>query len=251
MFELVIPARFNGPPKSGNGGWTAGALAAQLGNAEAHGPVRVTLRTPPPLETPMTVRTDGVGVLLEHAQADGATLVAEAEEVDEQLAVPDVVDGATAQAASATHPDPDGAWFGTCFVCGADRAEGDGLRILPGRVPGLLPGDDRVAAPWTPHASTWAAGTPEGHASLACTWAALDCAGGWSDDLLNRPMVLGRMTAQVHALPRLGEPHVVVGQLLRREGRRSFSATSLRDADGRLLASAEHVWFAVDPAMFG
>ena len=31
MTSLTVPARFNGPPGSGNGGWTAGALAEAAG----------------------------------------------------------------------------------------------------------------------------------------------------------------------------------------------------------------------------
>ena len=32
---VTIPARFNGPPDSGNGGYTAGVLAAALGASPA------------------------------------------------------------------------------------------------------------------------------------------------------------------------------------------------------------------------
>ncbi|MBM0239515.1 hypothetical protein JNW88_24485, partial [Micromonospora sp. ATA32] len=40
---MIIEARFNGPPGSGNGGWSAGVFAAGRGSA---GPVEVTLRRP-------------------------------------------------------------------------------------------------------------------------------------------------------------------------------------------------------------
>ena len=82
------------------------------------------------------------------------------------------------------------------------------------------------------------------------TWAALDCVGGWSEDLEGRPCVLGRMTARVDARPVVGEPHVVVGRRLGRDGRKSFTASTLYDADGRVVAAARHVWIAVDPAVF-
>ena len=58
------------------------------------------------------------------------------------------------------------------------------------------------------------------------------------------------MTAQVDALPRIGEEHVVVGLGRRTEGRKTFTAAALYDADGRLLGRAEHLWLAVDPAAF-
>ena len=41
MTSLVIDARHNGPPGSGNGGWTSGLVAGVIG---ATGPVEVTLR---------------------------------------------------------------------------------------------------------------------------------------------------------------------------------------------------------------
>jgi acyl-coenzyme A thioesterase PaaI-like protein len=74
--------------------------------------------------------------------------------------------------------------------------------------------------------------------------------GGWSEDLEGRPSVLGRMTARVDALPVVGEPHVVVGARLRRDGRKTFTASTLYDADGRVVATAQHVWIAVDPSAF-
>ena len=44
MNEIVVPGRFNGPPKSGNGGYSCGILAAHL-----PGTCKVRLRSPPPL----------------------------------------------------------------------------------------------------------------------------------------------------------------------------------------------------------
>ena len=53
----IVPARFNGPPHSGNGGWTSGALAALLAPAPGRA-VQVRLSAPPPLDVPLDV--DGV-----------------------------------------------------------------------------------------------------------------------------------------------------------------------------------------------
>ena len=64
-------------------------------------------------------------------------------------------------------------------------------------------------------------------------------------------MVLGRMTTRIDTLPVIGEEHVVVGAGRRREGRKTFTASTLYDADRRVVASAEHIWIAVDPALFG
>ena len=65
--SIVVPGRFCGPPDTGNGGYTAGLLAARTGLAGKDGidglggltgdgaAVRVTLRQPPPLESTIVV----------------------------------------------------------------------------------------------------------------------------------------------------------------------------------------------------
>ena len=54
---VIIPTRFCGPPDRGNGGITAGLLAAHIDGA-----AEVTLRRPSPLTTAMQVRSSGGGV---------------------------------------------------------------------------------------------------------------------------------------------------------------------------------------------
>jgi hypothetical protein len=254
--ELIVPRRFCGPPDSGNGGWTAGALAA-LDDAdspdnrcESWPPIEVSLRQPPPLDTAMQV--DEVAGLL--TAGFGGAVVATAQRVDRALVEVDPVPHDAAAAAESSYPGLDVHPFPTCFSCGTAREEGDGLRIFPGRT-GEGPAGDRVAATWTPHPSlhedwhTYVDDHPR--ASVATTWAALDCIGGWAGDLSERLMVLGRMTARVDDLPLIGEPHVVVGEGRGQDGRKTFTAATLNDADGRVVATAEHTWIAVDPAMFG
>ncbi|WP_210649264.1 hypothetical protein [Nocardioides sp. SYSU D00065] len=257
MSELIVPRRFCGPPDSGNGGWTAGALAACVEATDpgsrarraAPQPIEVSLRRPPPLDTPLVVTTEGGVTMLAHEQ----TVVASAQPAGRDLTEVEPVDPATAAAAASTYPGHDFHPFPTCFVCGTAREEGDGLRIFPGRV-GTAPSGDLVAAAWTPPASVaaeqWEADEPT-RASLPATWAALDCIGGWAGDLTERLMVLGRMTARVEDLPVVGEPHVVVGEGRGQDGRKTFTASTLYDADGRVVATAEHTWIAVDPALFG
>lgn len=247
--ELIIPTRFCGPPSSANGGWTAGALAERRGSgAHTSWPaVEVTLRQPPPLEAPLRVATDEDALTL---SADD-TLVASARAADDADIRPvDPVPRDEAAAAAAAYPGLRAHPFPTCFVCGTERAVGDGLRIFPGPVPDA--DGDRVAAPWVPHPNH---GAPEHHdgrdrVGVPVTWAALDCAGAWASDIENRPMVLGRMTAEIDALPIVGEEHVVIGQHLRTEGRKTFSATTVLDSDGRVVARAHQVWIAIDPAAF-
>ena len=66
---MRIDARFNGPPTSGNGGWSAGSFAVAAGAAGPGVPFEVTLRLPPPLETDLAVADGKV--------THGSTLVAE------------------------------------------------------------------------------------------------------------------------------------------------------------------------------
>ncbi|MGB0098768.1 MAG: hypothetical protein WBP61_00675 [Nocardioides sp.] len=231
MTDLFVPRRFCGPPSSGNGGWTAGALAAQVG---APG-VSVSLLAPPPLETPMAVEVvDGAHV----ATLDGSP-VARAEAAHDDLTVVAPVPVEEARAAEATYAGLSSHPFPTCFSCGTDRT--DGLRIFPGRVSDQA-GQARVAATWTPDDTLGDLGP--------ATWAALDCIGGWAGDLEERLMVLARMTARIDALPQVGAEHVVVGLGRRTDGRKTFTASALYTADGDLLGRAEHLWIAVDPAAF-
>lgn len=227
---LVVPARFNGPPHSGNGGYVAGLVAARLERPDV--PVTVTLMAPPPLEHPLAVEREGDRVSVR----DGDQAVAEAHVVDTDLEPVEPVPYDVARAASVEYPGYVFHAFPTCFTCGVDRQ--DGLAIHPGHL-----GEDRWAAPWTPDASL----TDDLHAA---TWAALDCTGGWAARFEEDVMVLGRITALVDALPQVGEPHVVMGRLLGAEGRKRLTATTIYDSDGRVLARAGQVWITVDAAAF-
>jgi hypothetical protein len=253
MTEIVVPRRFCGPPSSGNGGWSAGALAAvTIERADHNDPwpaITVSLRRPPPLDTEMPVADDEGWTV---ASYDGDP-VARAQVADHELSEVPPVTPAEARAATQgyrgfiAHPFP------TCFTCGIGREEGDGLRIFPGDVDGDEQG--RVAAPWTPHPSVaedWHLyQEPARDASVPVAWAALDCVGGWSTDIEERPMVLGTITLRLDSLPRIGEEHVLVGATRGSEGRKTFTAATLYDSSGGVVATAEHVWITVDPTTFG
>jgi hypothetical protein len=215
---VIIPAPFNGPPGSGNGGWSAGAFVAASGIA---GPAEVTLRQPPPLATPLTV-ADG------EVRDPAGRLIAQVRAAD---AVPEAVPPVTldaARAASAAYPGIADHPFPGCYVCGPDRA--DGLRIFPGPLP-----DGRTAAPFTAPAEV----------DLATVWAALDCPGGWTVLGPGRPYVLGRVAAVVDALPAPGDECVVTGVADGVEGRKARVRTALYDPDGRLLGRAAATWITL------
>jgi hypothetical protein len=228
-----IDARFAGPPGSANGGYIAGRLASLL---PAGAVVEVTLRQPPPLETSLDVAVvdDRASLMF------GGAVIADAVLAQLTEDVVDPVPFATATEAMSTYAGFDEHPFPGCFVCGTDRPSPDGLGLRPGRVPGR---PDCVATTWVPDPSV---SSGDGAALVEAAWAALDCPGGWSADLVGRPMVLGRMTAAVDALPRVGDPCVVVGRWLGAERRKTFTASTLYDADGRVLGRAHATWIALD-----
>lgn len=220
---MLIPARFNGPPGSGNGGWSAGAFAVAAGAGVGGATFEVTLRVPPPLETPLEL-TDGA------VHAPDGTLVAGIATVDGAGSAVGVVPYDDAVAASAAYPGFVAHPFPTCYVCGPDRGAGDGLRIFPGRLP-----DGRTAAPWT----------VPGAVSVQTMWAALDCPGGWAVLGAGRVYVLGRIAAAVDALPAPGTGCVVVGAGTATQGRKAEVRSSVYGPDGDLLATAKATWIAV------
>jgi hypothetical protein len=243
MGELLVPRRFCGPPSTGNGGWTAGALAALVEDGEPWSAIAVSLRKPPPLDTPMPTTTREGVTEARH----GEDVVALGEVRDGDLPAVEPVSAEEARAAEASYAGHAFHPFPTCFACGVGREPGDGLRIFPGQVSDDRDGATRTAATWTPDETV---GDDAGRASLPVTWAALDCVGGWAGDLEERLMVLATMTAQVDALPVVGEEHVVVGRARGRDGRKTWTASTLYDSDGRVVARAEHLWVAVHPAAF-
>jgi hypothetical protein len=222
---MIIEARYNGPSDSGNGGWTAGSLARLL---DARGDaVAVTLRLPPPLETPLREETSDKGVSV--FTPDG-TLVAEATMADVPENELDPFSYLEAVEASVSYPGFVSHPFPTCFVCGPLRQHGDGLRLFPGRV---IEGE--TATPWRIPTDI----------STEMVWASLDCPGGWSVGIEARPYVLGRITAVVNSLPSPGNDCVVVGKLLSTEGRKAHVATTLFGPDSSVLATARATWIAI------
>lgn len=238
MPTITIDQRFHGPPNSGNGGYSCGLVAGRI-----DGQVTVALRSPPPLETEMTVAgPDGDGVVAVHA---GDTLVATATPATPVRSEPPArVDTATAQSATAhywgfTHDHI----FPTCWVCGPDREPGDGLHLYTGAV--VDGPDNLVAAPWTP-AEDLDDGT--GNVAAEHVWAALDCPSFFGLGPEPPMAVLGSLTVTQHAPVRIGVPHVVLGWTRGpQEGRRFPGASAITTADGDLVASGEATWVELSP----
>lgn len=226
--EVVIDPRFCGPPDSANGGYACGLLGRLL-----RGAVEVTLRRPPPVGKPLSVEIRGSGHAL---LLDGQVIVAEAIPSQLELEPPEPVAVEDAVCASARYAGFDGHPFPTCFVCGPQRAEGDGLRIFAGP----LEERELVASPWTPArdlASERALVHPE------FVWASLDCPGGFACGFgTDQELLLGRLTAELYAPVPAGELHVAVGWPLGADGRKLHAGTALFSAAGELKAAARATW---------
>ena len=226
--ELIIPARFRGPPNSANGGYACGVVARML-----DGPAEVTLRQPPPLDTPMFVLHRADGRIEVHGDSG---LVAEGRAVDDEIEAPAPI-GVEESIRAAAHYrgfEPDST-FASCFVCSPERD--DGLRIFPG------PFEGGLAAPWTPDPSL---ADPAGIVPGEFVWAALDCPTFFASTEPGQLALLGRMATKISGVVRAGEPHVVVARRLGAEGRKRFGSSAIYTAGGELCAAARATWITID-----
>lgn len=233
---LTVPARFNGPRDSANGGYVAGLLAGQLpvGAREA---VEVRLTAPPPLDRELAVDVaDGDAVL-----RDGERVLGTARRAGLELEVPPPVTLAEAAAAAARSPmraelHP----FPTCFGCGPLREAGDALRHICGPVAGR----DVFACPMTtapelPHDA-------EGRLLAEVLWAALDCPSASATVPVGGPAhVLATFTVAIDRPVGVGEPHVVMAWPLGHVGRKRLAGSALVDAAGAVCARAQALWIAL------
>jgi hypothetical protein len=237
---LTIEPRFNGPPDSGNGGYSCGRLAGYV-EADA---VEVTLRLPPPIGRPLQIERgdDGSARLL-----DGDALIAEARPVELPAEAPSPVDAAEATLAAQDSPFLEVSMhpFPTCFVCGPNRTTGDGLRIFAGPVSQR----DVFAAPWRPDPDL--AGE-DGALPRELVWAALDCP--TSVPVANdpgaaefRPIVLARLAVRMVEPVAAGEPHTIVSWPIEIDGRKRHAGAALHSAEGELLAVARALWIELKP----
>lgn len=247
---ITIDERFCGPPRSGNGGYVCGLVAARL-----EGPVAVRLKAPPPIARPLRIETSMRAARL----LEGDALIAEAQQRPLALEAPPPPPGlADAQRASRRFAGFSNHNFPTCFVCGPQRAAGDGLRIFPGPLAepdaggpsdsggqAATPGSTPIlAAVWTPDASLADAA---GRVRAEFVWAALDCPGAFvryppPDGVA---VVLGELAVEQTAPVEVGETCIVTAWSLGGEGRKRRAGSALFDAGGRLRARAEAIWVEV------
>lgn len=227
----TIDSRFKGPPDSGNGGYACGVLGTLIGDC-----AEVTLRKPPPLDTPMRVEQEGSDWQLVSEDATIATGTPAELELD----IPDPPSLPEATAAEAGYVGFEWHPFSGCFVCGPDRDEHDGLRLFTGRV-----GDrELVASHWLPeHDVEGDFGAVKGR----IVWAALDCPTYFGGRLAGYPQVavLGRLTAKILQPIQVGEPHIVVGWPIDSAERKWHGGSAIYSADGELRAFARGTWVVI------
>ncbi|MFT3865644.1 MAG: hypothetical protein QM729_15355 [Solirubrobacterales bacterium] len=240
MTTVSVPAKFNGPPASGNGGYSCGVLAKRF-----DGPAAVSLKRHIPLDRAVELRFEDDGAM--RAFSDGETI---AEAVAATPLAPwdgPTIDLDAARAAHDRFAPAGSGTFDTCFVCG--RARPDGLHVFSG--PTNF--DGVVASHWTP--PDWAA-DEDGAVLPEFVWAVLDCPGYFAlhgGDLAVAYLV--RQQVEIVTPPRVGVEYVVAGRALERSGRKGLAATAILDAEGEVLAHAECLLVAprqaVDPTGVG
>lgn len=243
---VEVPARFRGPPESGNGGYVAGLLAEQFKNPPAdmaNAAVEVTLRAPTPLDRQMQlVQGDEERLLM----ILGETLIAEARWTSLEMDIPRPPDFATVLAAQKDSPalqtDLSPLMAGRtgfhpiCFCCGAEVEADEGLHVYPAAVDGF----DGVAAAWQP-SLTFA--DEQGYLPERILWAGLDCPGQFA--YLNAGIftgLLGRISGRM-LKPVLADQELVIISW-RQEVQRSkhFAGTALFDEQGSLCGYTRQVW---------
>ena len=218
---IVINKRFQGPPKSGNGGYVCGCLSKYIDSPA----VIVRLMLPPPLDTRLEVRETEKGIVLLDSDS---VVIAEARAAKIELEPPECPTYEEAEAASRRYRGFTSHWFPSCFVCGPDCKEG--LHIFAGPIEG----SERVACPWIPDESV---GSARGLVSTEFLWAALDCPGSFTFPRpTGKAIVLGELQVELFGGVSVGDRCVIVGWHIDSQGRKHHTATALFGESGECRA---------------
>ena len=235
MEQVLIPARFNGPPTSGNGGYSCGLVARFI-----DGPARVRLHSPPPLDEPLDLRVLDEGAV-ELTQGD--TLVASGWPATLSLEIPPAPGLEAAQEGRERYLFKDEHNFSTCFVCGTGRAEGDGLELFTGPLGEPSAGPGIVACDWRPAPDLL---DDEGCVRSEIVWAALDCPGCFGALGGARTLVLlGELVLEQYAPVPGDEDLVVYAWPEGASGRKFYGGAAIASADGTVLACSYSTWIAL------
>ena len=225
---ITIENQFCGPPDSANGGYACGLLANFI-----DGPAEVTLRNPPPLDTILTVKE----VEKDRFQLfDKDKLIAEAVPAALELNLPEPPTIADIDRFAIKKEDVKDHYYPTCFVCGPDREEGDGLLIFPGPIKGK----SYLAASWKP-SSVFSDKT--GHVKDEIIWATMDCPGGWAVAQGREGMImLGRLIVDIIERVKPNDRFIVMGWIVSEDDRKIYAGSALYSAEGKLHAKGKATW---------
>ena len=233
--NVIIDHRFRGPLDSGNGGYVCGAIATSgmydILKINRETPVQVTLKLPPPLDTPLQISaTEGIASLNHQQDVIG---VAEVSGFEHDVPSPPS-DSLIQESVNHYSPSVDKKMH-ECFVCGPKRKPKDGLRILP------APFDDtkQAVALWQTDETL---DDGQGNVLDEITWAALDCPGYFAHRNIDSRVLLARMTAAIYSQPKIGKTYIALGWAMAQEGRKYFSGTALFNQQNDLIARSEQLW---------
>lgn len=226
---VSIPKHCNGPPTSGNGGYSCGLLASQI-----NGAARVRLHTPPPLEVNLHFRSgqdESVAMYFED------TLVGTAWPASLELDIPPAPSLDEARQAGDRYPGYKFHEFPGCYVCGPERSE-DGLCIFPGPVRDW----NLLACVWQPRPEVL---DERGNVRDEILWSALDCPGYFGargpEELR---ALLGELTAELYAPVPGRQPLIVYCWPMGRDGRKAWGGTAIASAEGTVLAASYSLWIS-------
>lgn len=238
MAKIVIAQQFCGPPNSGNGGYVCGLIARDV-----EGPATSVLRARVPLDINLDLRSEDGMMQLTDPQGG---MIGASKPADRSLlpTPPEAPGMKAARAAGERYPGHEQRIHPTCFTCGPERREGDGLRVFPGQIESAPAG--HVACIWAPHMNF---SDQQGLVTTEVIWAALDCPGffAWVVKEGRHGALLGTMTGEVLRRPRAGHEYIIMAWPLAREGRKETAGVALFAMDGELLARAHQVWIISAP----
>lgn len=233
--SVTIPRHANGPIGSGHGGVSAGVFASAAGLSSA----KVRFHASIPLATPLGIVPDPRGATITCNEETIATV----QPLSASLRVGQFGRLRAGDVASAEHRFLDhheGEHIApTCFACGNQRTDSNGLNLRPGTVQdtGLS------ATTWRPQSL--------GDVPDWMIWAALDCPSGFPVlAKLDRDLaaVTGELSVEIlHRVPGNGD-YQLIGRRTGRDGRKFATEAALIDGFGRALAVATATWIVVPSA---
>ncbi|XDD49649.1 hypothetical protein AB3N59_14790 [Leptospira sp. WS92.C1] len=234
---MSISSKYCGPPLSGNGGFSAGSAAQKLNSLSSI----VKIKAPVPLNSELQVNFDPDFYSALIDISSGVVAVEAEPAPDFKLDLPKPMSQEIIMQASKDylgfikHPFP------SCFVCGPERKDKDGMRIFSGKVTDQ-PGFKHLhGANWDPWREL---GDESGFVRKEIVWAALDCPGGFAVSTEDPQMiVLVKLTGRILSSIRVEESYRILSWEIHRNRRARTAGTAIfQSQDDVCVAYSEGVW---------